>query len=361
MGAAARPDPGTGSAPLFFGANSPDANNQAYILRHLIFNLRKFSMKRILFTLSVAAMLVLLALSAGCTGSTRSPGQQAVVVTSTTPPASVSVPYGEETRISLDAPATSEVYLTMTARADTKTLSGGRSIMRLKVNGKNITAERLANKNLNFTYGDGFKTTYWSANMSAWYLFFSPDYVGYDNPKTPDHILEGSAYVYKFNVSDLVNKGAPNEVAIENIGDEVAAQYTNPKDIEFYKATNIVINPIALEGKGVEVVQISKDAAPVRIIVGKKSTITLTIANNLPGSISDLEISDAALPDGLSGQVIAGKVDKPIASGSTYTVSYDVTADKTGTYTLGAAQVTFADATGNYQKLSSGTVTLTVI
>ena len=317
-------------------------------------------MKRVLFTLILAVMLVSAVITAGCTDS-KSPGQQAVVVTSTTPPASVSVPYGEQVRTSLDSPATSEVYFTMTARADAKTLSGGRSFMRIVVNGKNITGERLVNKKLNFTYGDGFKTSYWSTNMSAWYLFFSPDFVGYDNPKLADHILEGSAYVYKFDVSDIVNKGAPNEVVIENIGDEVAAQYTDPKDIEFYKAATIVINPIKLEGKGVDVVQITKDASPVRIIVGKKSTITLTIRNNLPGSITDVEIADAALPNGLSGQIIAGKVDNPIPNGGSYTVSYDVTADKTGSYTLGAAQITFADATGNYQKLSSDTVTMTVI
>jgi|WetSurMetagenome_2_1015567.scaffolds.fasta_scaffold01517_8 hypothetical protein len=317
-------------------------------------------MKRVLFTVFMAALLVLLAMSAGCTDS-RSPNSQAVVVTSTTPPASVSVPYGAEVKTSLDAPATSEVYLSMTARADAKALSGGRSFMRIVVNGKNITGERLVNKNLNFTYGDGFRTSYWSMNMSAWYLFFSPDFVGYDNPKLADHILEGNAYVYKFDVSDIVNKGAPNVVAIENIGDEVAAQYTKPEDIEFYKAATIVINPIKLEGKGVDVVQITKEAAPVRIIVGKKSTVTLTIRNDLPGSISDVEIADAALPNGLSGQIINGKVDEPIRSGDKYTVSYDVTADKEGTYTLGAAAITFADATGNYQKLSSGTVTVTVI
>jgi hypothetical protein len=318
-------------------------------------------MKRVLFTVSVAIMLILAAMTAGCTDSSRSPGQQAVVIPSTSPHASVSVPYGEETKTSLDSPATSEVYLTMTARADAKSLSGGRSFMRIVVNSKNITGERLVNKNLNFTYGDGFKTTYWSANMSAWYLFFSPDFVGYDNPKLVDHILEGNAYVYKFDVSDIVNKGAPNEVMIENIGDEVAAQYTDPKDIEFYKAATIVVNPIKLEGKGADVVQITKEAAPVRIIVGKKSTVTLTIRNDLPGSISDVEIADAALPDGLKGEIISGNVDKPITTGSSYTVSYDVTADKTGSYKLGAAQITFADATGNYQKLSSDTVTVTVI
>jgi hypothetical protein len=318
-------------------------------------------MKRVLFTVSVAIMLIFIAMTAGCTDSSRSPGHQAVVVPSTSPHASVSVPYGEEIKTSLDSPATSEVYLTMTARADAKSLSGGRSFMRIVVNGKNITGERLVNKNLNFTYGDGFKTAYWSANMSAWYLFFSPDFVGYDNPKLADHILEGNAYVYKFDVSDIVNKGAPNDVMIENIGDEVAAQYTDPKDIEFYKAATIVVNPIKLEGKGADVVQITKEAAPVRIIVGKKSTVTLTIRNDLPGSISDVEIADAALPDGLKGEIISGKVDKPITTGSSYTVSYDVTADKTGLYTLGAAQITFADATGNYQKLRSGTVTVTVI
>lgn len=318
-------------------------------------------MKRVLFTVSFAVMLILLAMTAGCTGSSKSPSQQAVVVTLTTPPASMSVPYGEEVKKSLDSPATSEVYLTMTARADAKTLSGGRSFMRIVVNGKNITGERLVNKNLNFTYGDGFKTSYWSANMSAWYLFFSPDFVGYDNPKLADHILEGHAYVYKFDVSDIVNKGAPNEVVIENIGDEVAAQYTKPEDIEFYKAATIVINPIKLEGKGADVVQITKEAAPVRIIVGKKSTVTLTIINNLPGSITDVEIRDSELPSGLSGEIISEKVDNPIPTGSSYTVSYDVTAEKTGMFRLGSAYITFADSTGNYQKLSSDSVTVTVI
>ncbi len=317
-------------------------------------------MKRELFTLFLAIVLVLACITAGCTESGR-PNQHAVVVTSTTLPASMTVPYGEESKTSLDSPTTSEVYLTMTARADAKTLSGGRSFMRIRVNGKNVTGERLVNKNLNFTYGDGFKASYWSQNMSAWYLFFSPDFVGYDNPKLSDHILEGNAYVYKFNVADLVNRGAPNEIIIENIGDEVAAQYTRPEDIEFYKAATIVISPIKLEGKGVDVVQITKEAAPIRIIVGKKSVVTLTIKNDLPGSITDVAISDAALPYGLSGGPIKGKVEQPIPSGGSYTVSYDVTADRTGTFTLGAAAITFADTTGNYQKISSGTVTLTVI
>jgi hypothetical protein len=318
-------------------------------------------MKRGILSISVVVLLVLVAATAGCGSTPRSPNQQAVYATPTTPAQTMSVPYGEESRISLDSPATSEVYLTMTARADAKALGGGRSFMRIAVNGKNITGERLVNKNLNFTYGDGFKASYWSTNMSAWYLFFSPDFVGYDNPKLADHILEGNAYAYKFDVSDVVNKGAPNEVRIENIGDEVAAQYTKPEDIEFYKAATIVVNPIRLEGKGADVVQVTKEAAPVRIIVGKKSTITLTIKNDLPGSITDVEMADAALPAGLSGQTITGKVDGPIASGGKYTVSYEVTAEKTGTYTLGEAAITFADATGNYQKLKSGTVTLTVI
>jgi hypothetical protein len=74
-----------------------------------------------------------------------------------------------------------------------------------------------------------------------------------------------------------------------------------------------------------------------------------------------VEIRDAALPSGLSGEIISGKVDKPIATGSSYTVSYDITADKTGSFKLGAAQITFADATGNYQKLSSDSVMVTVI
>jgi hypothetical protein len=89
--------------------------------------------------------------------------------------------------------------------------------------------------------------------------------------------------------------------------------------------------------------------------------VTLTIKNDLPGNITDVEIADSALPSGLSGQTITGKVSDPIPAGGSYTVSYEVTAENTGTYTLGAATTTFADPTGNYQKLSSGTVILTVM
>jgi hypothetical protein len=311
-------------------------------------------------------MLVSAVFIAGCADRRiDDPTKTLPTTQSTLPPVpmnkAVNVPYGEEVKVSLDSPTTSEVYLSMTARADSKDLGGGRSFMRIRVNGKEITGERLVNKNLNFTYGDGFNTTYYSKNMSAWYLFFSPDFVGYDNPKLKDHILEGNAYIYKFDVSDIVNKGAPNDIALENIGDEVAAQYTDPKTIEYYKSATIIINPIQLEGKGTNVVQITKEATPTRIIVGKTSNVTLTLKNNLPGSITDVEITDANLPPGLSGKIIVGKLDKPLQTGQTYSVTYEVTADKVGTYTLGAATTTFADSTGNYQKLSSGTVTLTVI
>lgn len=249
----------------------------------------------------------------------------------------------------------------MTARADSKELGGGRSFMRIQVNGKNVTAGRLVNKNLNFTYGDGFKSSYWSTNMSAWYLFFSPDFVGYDNPKLADHILEGNAYIYKFDVSDLVNKGAPNEVDIRNIGDEVAAQYTDPQTIEFYKSATIIVNPISLEGKGAEVVQITKDASPTRLIVGKKSTVTITVRNDLPGTIIDVGITDADLPSGLSGQPVTGKRTSPLQMGSPTRSPMMSQLTARAVFTHGATSATFADATGNYQKISSGTMTVTVI
>ncbi|NMB79536.1 MAG: hypothetical protein GYA23_10645 [Methanomicrobiales archaeon] len=318
-------------------------------------------MKQVIVSCLLAIMLVSAALIAGCADEKRS--TPTIPVTTAPPTQKVTVPYGEELKVSLDAPVTSEVYLTMTARANSRELGGGRSFMRLKVNGKDILAQRLVNKKLNFTYGGEkpFRTTYYSTNMSAWYLFFSPDFAGYENPEQADHILEGNAYVYKFDVSDIVNKGVPNEILIENIGDEVAAQYTNPGDIEFYKSASIIIDPIRLEGKGTEVVQITKEATPTRIIVGKKSVVTLTVKNDLPGSISDVEITDAGIPSGLSGKAVIGKLDKPVAPGGTYTTTYEVTAEKTGTYTLGSAVMTFADATGNYQKQESGTVTITVI
>ncbi len=316
-------------------------------------------MKRFLAVCLMALMLVFAIFIAGCTDDRKS---TSLPVPAGQSSQAVTVPYGEDVAVSLDSPTSSEIYLTMTARANSEKPGGGRSFMRIRVNDKEIGSERLVNKNLNFTYNiNNFRTTYYSKNMSAWYLFFSPDFVWYANTNAVDHIIEGNPYEYKFDVTDMVNRGAPNEIVIENIGDEVAAQYTNPSDIEFYKAAPIIINPIRLDGKGTDMVQITKTASPTRIIVGKKSVVTVTVKNNLPGSITDVEIRDADLPRGLNGKTITGKLDNPIASGDTFTVTYEVTADKEGAYTLGAATMTFADATGNYQKLSSGTATVTVI
>lgn len=317
-------------------------------------------MKRVFFTCILAIALAAAVIVAGCSGPQRTISS-ATTIPTTPPVQSVTVPYGEDVKVTLDSPATSEVYLTMNARADSKNVGGGRPFMRIKVNGKDITSERLVNKKLNFTYAGGFRTTYYGKNLSAWYLFFSPNSTIYDDPGFNDHIVEGNAYAYKFDVSDIVNRGVPNEIVLENIGDEVAAQYTNPSDIEFYKSAPIIVNPIRLEGKGADVVQITKDASPIRLIVGKKSTVNLTIRNDLPGTITDVEIADSDLPAGLSGQPLNGKLEKTLASGESYTISYDVTADKVGSYTLGTASATFADTTGNYQKISSGTVSITVI
>lgn len=318
-------------------------------------------MKRYLSACLLALLLVSASLLAGCTEEKK---PSALPTTVPVPPSvqSATIPYGEEETLSLDSPTSSEIYLVMTARANSKAPGGGRSFMRIRVNDHAITGERLVNKKLNFTYNiNNFHTTYYSTNMSAWYLFFSPDFTWYANMNHVDHITEGNPYDYKFDVSDLVNRGAPNEIVIENIGDEVAAQYTNPSDIEFYKSAPIVISPIRLEGKGTELVKLSKVAAPVRIIVDKKSTVTLEIKNNLPGTITDVEIADADLPSGLSGSPVSGKLENPIGPGESYTVTYEVTAVREGTYTLGAASATFADPSGNYQRLTSGTATITVL
>ena len=252
-------------------------------------------MKRVFFTCLLAIALAAAVIVAGCSGPQRTISPTTTIPT-TPMVQSVTVPYGENVKVTLDSPATSEVYLTMNARADSKNVGGGRPFMRITVNGKDITAERLVNKKLNFTYAGGFKTTYYGRNLSAWYLFFSPNSTIYDNPSFNDHIVEGNAYAYKFDVSDIVNRGVPNEIVLENIGDEVAAQYTNPSDIEFYKSAPIIVNPIRLEGKGADVVQITKDASPIRLIVGKKSTVNITIRNDLPGTITDVEIADSDLP-----------------------------------------------------------------
>lgn len=316
-------------------------------------------MKRIVIASILVIMLAAAVIFAGCTSPSKTISP---ATTPTTPQGqTITVPYGEDVKVSLDAPATTEVYLTMTARADSRNIGGGRPFMRLQVNGKEITAVRLVNKDLNFTYGDGFKASYWSRNMSAWYLFFSPDFLAYEDPTYADRILEGNAYSYKFDVSDIVNKGAPNEVVIMNIGDEAAAQYKNPGDIEYYKSAPIVASPVRFEGKGAGVVKITKDASPTRLVVGKTSVVSVTITNNLPGTITDIEVADSDVPQGLSGKPMNGKLEKHLTSGQSYTFTYDVTAEKKGSYTLGAVTATFADATGNYQKISSGTVTITVI
>ena len=76
--------------------------------------------------------------------------------------------------------------------------------------------------------------------------------------------------------------------------------------------------------------------------------MTLTISDDLPGNITDVEFADTMLPGAFIGQAVSGTLDRPIPHGDP--IRRLQCHRRLNRSTLGAASATFADQTGNYRK-----------
>jgi hypothetical protein len=130
---------------------------------------------------------------------------------------------GEQQAWDFAATSQDTVLLSFEARIDWHQLAGGTPVLEITVNDKPITGEFLVNKPMTFTYADGRRIPYYDLNVTAnpepyWNVFYSPDFVSNNVPGSGYQVLEGQAYLYVFDISDLVRQDQTNKITLRNWG-----------------------------------------------------------------------------------------------------------------------------------------------
>jgi hypothetical protein len=146
---------------------------------------------------------------------------------------------GEQRLLSFQASNAHDlVLLSLEARIDWHQLAGSAGIMELLVNGAPVTSEFLINKPITFTYADGRSFSYYrklesDPDTSYWLLSYSPDYESNNVPGSGYQVLEGQAYLYIFDITELVNPGQVNTITLINQGEEVRDYWDKPVPLAF--------------------------------------------------------------------------------------------------------------------------------
>jgi hypothetical protein len=121
-----------------------------------------------------------------------------------------------------------------------------------------------------------------------------------------------------------------------------------------------VLTSDADEGKDTGIIWITKSASTTRTSVGENVVVNVTIKNDTKDTITDIKFDDPTQPSGLTGSTVTGTLTA-LGPDTPCIMTYQITADKPGKYTLGAVTATFTDAEGNSGKVTSDTVTITVV
>lgn len=131
---------------------------------------------------------------------------------------------GEEKTWSVDVWPGTPVLLSLEARIGWHKLAGSAAIMELEVNGVPVADEMLINKPDTFTYADGREFAYYGKEPGAhscWTLFYSPDFESSNKPGSGYQVLDGQAYVYVFDITQLVQPERANTITLANRGEPV--------------------------------------------------------------------------------------------------------------------------------------------
>lgn len=150
----------------------------------------------------------------------------------------------------LTSPKSELVFLVVKARIDSIKLEGAEDLMRINVNGMPITKPQLENKGPNWQYADGSIFSYYSLKHDSWNLFYSPDFKS-NNLDEAEYsgysVLQGEAYRYKFDVTEMVIKGDVNKITIKHAADEWIDEYSK-EEVRRIKSTVIVVESVEFEG-----------------------------------------------------------------------------------------------------------------
>ncbi|HET6233240.1 MAG TPA: hypothetical protein VFE05_24400 [Longimicrobiaceae bacterium] len=123
---------------------------------------------------------------------------------------------------SVQIPSSGPVYLSFDGRINYPYgTAGNGSVLNVKVNGVAIAANTLT-KGTSYYYPNSNRTENWydnrGAGYSLWGLFWSPDFTSNNNSSDNYYVSGGGAYSYTFDISNYVNLGQTNSVALTNEG-----------------------------------------------------------------------------------------------------------------------------------------------
>lgn len=182
------------------------------------------------------------------------------------------IPFGGSQELTILAPDSNKVYLSLNSRIDWPYLAGGVQVMRLRVNNNPVIDQQLVNKPLIFNLQDGRSFSYYYPQTSSWVVFYSPDFVSPDVANSGYRVLEGSACTYVFDISNYVIKGQTNSILIEHIGPEFIS--ANPglpvNDIADIESAKIIASSIQLRSTidEISVPEFPSAFLPVTMIIG---------------------------------------------------------------------------------------------
>ena len=148
-------------------------------------------------------------------------------------------------------PVFDKLLLTVEARLDWYRTATAAPIMGWLVGDTALAGECLINKSPTYTFMDGRSSSYYhppdeSNPQPAWVLFYSPDFSAHNNANNlsvPSLVSGGNAYLYVFDITELVVPGQENELTLLNLGKSVSQTLNKPVPLA-YRRLYLVVDPL---------------------------------------------------------------------------------------------------------------------
>ena len=163
-------------------------------------------------------------------------------------PEIVEISYSGYHEVELTAPDANKTILIVKARIDSINLNGEEDLMRVMVDGNIITKTQLINKGPYWTYSDSRRLPYYNPEHKSWNLFYSPDFKSNNEEYSGYKVVDGDAYIYKFDVTEMVEREEDFKVIIWHSANEWIDYYSAEEASEI-KKTVIVVESVSCIGQ----------------------------------------------------------------------------------------------------------------
>jgi hypothetical protein len=135
-------------------------------------------------------------------------------------------------------PASGPIYLSFTGRINWSSTAGNSNVLEILVNGNPV---QLAHKTWPQSYwysNQGFGEDYyddrglgWGQPGYLWGLFWSPNFSANNTSSNSYYVSHANAYSYDFDITNLINLGQSNTIALNNRGGWVVTATGNTPSV----------------------------------------------------------------------------------------------------------------------------------